>query len=254
MSSTAARTSNEQEFDELRLRIDLAAALRLAARFNWHESVGNHFSVAVSPAGRRFLMNPRWRHFALLKASELLLLDGEDADALQGENPPDPSAWTIHSQLHLKVKHARVVLHLHPPYATAVAALRDPTLLPIDQNTARFHGSIAQDLHYGGIADEASEGARLAHILGDCSVLMMGNHGVLVVGETIAEAFEDLHFLERACQTLILAYSTGQPLQVMTAELAARTARDWKEYWRMPFAHFEELKRMLDLEDPSYAR
>jgi ribulose-5-phosphate 4-epimerase/fuculose-1-phosphate aldolase len=82
---------------------------------------------------------------------------------------------------------------------------------------------------------------------------MMGNHGVLVVAATIPEAFEDLYFLERACQTMILAYSTGQELQVMTPALAARTARDWEEYSGMAFAHFDQLKRVLDSQDPSYA-
>lgn len=149
---------------------------------------------------------------------------------------------------------ARCILHLHPPHATALATLADPTLLPIDQNTARFYGRIAQDLHYGGIADDAVEGLRLAKVLGDRRILMMGNHGVVVVGATIAEAFDDLYFLERACQTLILAWSTGQKLQVMTSALATRTARDWEDYREMPFAHFSELKRILDEQDPSYAQ
>ena len=235
------------------LRVDLAAAFRLAARFNWHESVGNHFSVAISPDGKHFLMNPRWRHFSGIKASDLLMLDAEDQETMQRPDAPDRSAWAIHGQLHARLPQARCILHLHPPYATAMAALADPSLKPIDQNTARFYERIAIDLAFGGIADDAAEGARLAGALGNRRILMMGNHGVLVTGPTIAEAFEDLYFLERACQTLILAYSSGQPLNVMSPALAERTALDWEDYSGMSFAHFDELKRTLDRQDPGYA-
>jgi ribulose-5-phosphate 4-epimerase/fuculose-1-phosphate aldolase len=238
--------------DERALRVDLAAAFRLAAAFDWHESVGNHFSVAVSTEGRHFLMNRRWRHFSMIKASDLQLLDSRDDQTLLRPDAPDPSAWCIHSQLHATIPAARCVLHVHPPYATAVSALADPTLKPIDQNTARYYRRVAVDLQYGGIADDTAEGARLAAALGGHRVLMMGNHGVLVIAPTVAEAFEELYFLERACRTLVLAYSTGQPLNVMPHELAEQTARDWEAYSGMAFAHFEELKRTLDLKDGSY--
>lgn len=238
--------------DERALRIDLAAAFRLAAAFDWHESVGNHFSVAMSADGRHFLMNRRWRHFSMIKASDLQLLDSHDDQTLLRPDAPDPSAWCIHSQLHAKIPAARCVLHVHPPYATAVSALADPTLKPIDQNTARYYRRVAVDLQYGGIADDTAEGARLAAALGGHRVLMMGNHGVLVIAPTVAEAFEELYFLERACRTLVLAYSTGQPLNLMSHELAEQTAKDWEAYSGMAFAHFEELKRTLDLKDGSY--
>jgi ribulose-5-phosphate 4-epimerase/fuculose-1-phosphate aldolase len=239
---------------EWALRVDLAAAFRLAASFNWHEAVGNHFSVAVSGDGRHFLMNPRWRHFSRIKASDLQLFDNQDEQTMQREDAPDPSAWCIHSQLHAKVPHARCVLHVHPPYATALSALKDPTILPIDQNTARFYGRVAQDLAYGGIADDPNEGARLAGVLGRHHTMMMGNHGVLVTAPTVAEAFDELYFLERACQTLMLAFASGQPLNVMSPELAERTARDWQAYSGASLAHFEELKRLLDEQDDSYRR
>ncbi len=238
---------------EGQLRVDLAAAFRMAAGFNWHESVGNHFSVAVSADGKRFLINPRWRHFSSIKASDLLLLDSADHRTPNRPDAPDPSAWSIHSQVHARVPQARCVLHLHPPFATALSALADPTLKPIDQNTARFYGRIAQDMQYGGIADEVNEGKRLAAALDGRRILMMGNHGVLVTASTIPEAFEDLYFLERACRTLILALSTGQDLNVMPPALASRTANDWETYSGMAFAHFDELKRALDSKDPSYA-
>jgi ribulose-5-phosphate 4-epimerase/fuculose-1-phosphate aldolase len=247
------RAASERQAAEWALRVDLAAAFRIVARLDWHESVGNHFSAAVSADGKRFLMNPKWRHFTAIKASELLLLDSEDRNTMQRADAPDASAWAIHGQLHARIPAARCILHLHPPYATALAALADPSLLPIDQNTARFYGQIAHDLDYGGLADSEEEGARLAAVLGEQRILMMGNHGVLVAAATVAEAFEDLYFLERSARTLMLAYATGKPLHVMTPELARRTAEDWKGYAPSAFAHFEALKHQLDAEDSSYA-
>ncbi len=235
------------------LRIDLAAAFRLAAEFNWHESVGNHFSVTVAPGSTTFLMNPRWMHFSRIKASDLLLLDGESPDAMVGPRAPDPSAWAIHSRVHANLPQVRCLLHLHPPYATALATLANPEIKPIDQNTARFYDRIAYDRAYAGIADEKAEGERLARVLGSHSIMIMGNHGVLVAGETVAQTFDDLYFLERACQIMVLAYSTGQDLNVMSHDLATRTANDWKDYSDMSFAHFRELKTLLDRRDPSYA-
>ncbi|MBB3149162.1 ribulose-5-phosphate 4-epimerase/fuculose-1-phosphate aldolase [Phyllobacterium trifolii] len=244
---------NSPDTEERQLRIDLAAAFRLAADFNWHESVGNHFSVTISPGSRKFLMNPRWMHFSRISANDLLLLDADDNIVMEGSSPPDPSAWAIHSRLHARLPHVRCLLHLHPPYSTALASLADPELKPIDQNTARFYNRIAIDTSYGGIADDREEGERLADVLGNGSIMLMGNHGVLVAGESIAQAFDDLYFLERAAQTMILAYSTGQPLNIMVPELAERTARDWENYKGMPVAHLEELKLILDGRDPSYA-
>ena len=233
-------------------RVDLAAAFRLAARMGWHEAVANHFSLAVSPDGKRFLMNPRWRHFSRLKASDLLELDADDRSVMQRPDAPDPSAWAIHGRLHAEVPQARCVLHVHPPYGTAVAALADPRILPIDQNTARYFNRVAIDLAYGGIADSDEEGQRIARCLGTMSRMMMGNHGVLVVAPSVAEAFDDLYYLERACQTLVLAYSTGRPLNVMADDLAERTARDWEDYQGASFAHFAEMKAILDEADPDY--
>ncbi|HUE45194.1 MAG TPA: class II aldolase/adducin family protein, partial [Aestuariivirgaceae bacterium] len=238
---------------EWQMRVDLAAAFRLAAEFNWHEAVANHFSLAVSPDGKTFLMNPRWRHFSRIRGSDLLLLDAEDDAAMAGPDAPDPSAWYIHGRIHRALPQARCILHLHSPYATAISALAEPEIKPIDQNTARYYNRVAYDMNYGGIADSAAEGDRLAAALGNGSTLMMGQHGILVVGKTVADAFDRLYYLERACQTLVLAYSTGQPLNIMSDDLAEATARDWEDYPDMAQAHFDELKQGLDIKDASYA-
>ncbi|KVK53977.1 hypothetical protein BCY90_18780 [Agrobacterium deltaense] len=249
----SAESTGDLSDDELaKLRIDLAAAFRLAADFGWHESVGNHFSAAVSANGKRFLMNPKWRHFGSIKASDLLLLDADDPEVMTGPNAPDLSAWTVHGTIHRQRPSVRVLLHCHPPYSTALSTLQDPSMKPLDNNTARFFGEVSVDLGFGGIADDEEEGSRLARCLGNHKTLMMGNHGVTCTGESVAEAFEDLYFFERAAQTLILAYSTGQPLNVLSDEIAQKTAEGWHAYRGMAQAHFDYLKSRLDCADPSY--
>ena len=245
-------TDMENDIEVQALRIDLAAAFRLTARFGWHESVGNHFSVAVSADGRRFLMNPKWRHFASIRASDLLLLDADDASVMDGPDAPDASAWTIHGTLHRARPDIRVVLHCHPPHATALAALRDPSMPPIDMNTARFFGDLAIDPDCGGIADDVAEGAHIAAAIGTCSTLLMANHGLTCTGATVAQAFEQLYFFEKAAQTVLLALGSGQELAVMSDEVAARTAEGWKAYAGMADAHFAHLKSELDREAPDY--
>ncbi|MGO7540027.1 class II aldolase/adducin family protein [Rhizobium ruizarguesonis] len=234
------------------LRKDLAAAFRICHRFGWSESVGNHFSAAASPSGRTFLLNPRWQHFATIKASDLLLLDADDPNVMNGPTPPDPSAWTVHGTLHRMLPEARVILHCHSPYAVALSCLKDPTMLPLDNNTARFFGRIGYDLEFGGIADAEEEGVRLAQMMEGKSVLVMGNHGVSIAGPTVADAFEDLYFFEKAAQTVILALSTGTPLAVLPDDVAEATAKGWIPYRGMAERHFDYLKSELDKSDPSY--
>ncbi|RBI85920.1 hypothetical protein DRV85_09410 [Rhodosalinus halophilus] len=238
--------------DEAALRIDLAAAFRLACRMGWHESVGNHFSAAVSEDGKRFLLNPKWRHFSAIRASDLLLLDADDPEVMARPDAPDASAWCIHGTVHAMLPEARVLLHCHPVHATALCTLKEPRILPIDQNTARFFGRVAIDTGFGGMADEAEEGRRIAETLRGKSVLLMGNHGVSVAAPSVAAAFEDLYFLEKAAQTLMLAYASGRALNVMPDALAAKTAQDWRDYAGMAEAHFAHWKAVLDREEPDY--
>jgi ribulose-5-phosphate 4-epimerase/fuculose-1-phosphate aldolase len=251
-SVTSGGAGRKGESMEWQLRVDLAAAFRLSADLGWHEAVANHFSLAVSADGKKFLMNPRWRHFARVKASELLLLDSDDKETMSRPDAPDASAWCIHGHLHGALRQARCILHCHPPYATAIASLDDPELKPIEQNTARYYRRCAIDREFGGIADNDEEGRRLVRVIGDKKHVIMGNHGVLVMADTVAEAFDNLYYLERACQTLVLAYSTGQKLKVLSHEIAEATARGWEEYKDAAYAHFDQLKAMLDAKDPSY--
>jgi ribulose-5-phosphate 4-epimerase/fuculose-1-phosphate aldolase len=238
--------------NERQLRVDLAAAFRILYKFDMHESVANHLSAAVSDDGRQFLMNRRWIHFSNVTASNLQLLDSNDESILHSDKAPDISAWHIHSSIHRNCPGARVILHAHPAYATALSTLKDPRILPIDNNTSRFYERVAYDLSFGGIANSEEEGERIAESLQGKSVLMMGNHGITVIGETVAEAFEDLYYLEKACKTMVLAYSSGQSLNILPHELACETAKGWDDFRGASFAHFEQLKAELDANDPSY--
>jgi ribulose-5-phosphate 4-epimerase/fuculose-1-phosphate aldolase len=234
-------------------RVDLAAAFRLAARYDWHEAVANHFSLATSPDGKNFLMNPRWRHFSRIRASELLQLNVDDKSTMNRPDAPDLTAWSLHGRLHAALPHARCIIHLHPPYATAIASLADPEIKPIDQNTARFFNRVAIDNNYGGMANSDDEGDRIARLLGNRSVMMMGNHGVLVAAASVAEAFDLAYYLERSCRNLVLAYQTGQKLHVMTNAVAEKTALEWEADREQFHAHFAEMKAILDAEGADYA-
>lgn len=234
---------------EKQLRIDLAAVFRLLCQMDMHESVANHLSAAVSSDGKKFLMNRRWMHFSNVTASNLQLLDSEDPSIMDTDQAPDASAWAIHGNAHRKFPHARVMLHVHSTYATVLSTLKDPRILPLDNNTARFFNRIAYDTDFGGIATTEAEGQRICDTFAGKKALMMGNHGITVIGETVAEAFESLYYLEKACKTMVLAYSTGQPLNVLSDELAEQTAASWDEFSGAGDAHFEQLKAKLD---PSY--
>ena len=238
-------TVHSATLDPAKLRQDLSAAFRICHQLGWSESVGNHFSAAVSEDGTEFLLNACWQHFATIRPEDLLRIDARNGRVLEGQGRPDASAWCVHGTLHRNKPEAKVALHAHSPYATALACLKDPTVVPIDNNTARFYGRTAYDLDFGGIADAEEEGERLAECLGDKTVLVMGNHGVTIVGETVAAAFEDLYFFEKAAQTLILAQSSGRPLSVLSDAVAQNTADGWEAYAGMADRHFAFLKSQL---------
>lgn len=246
-----ASTQNLTHWPE---RVDLAAAFRWTARLNLHEAVANHFSLAVNDDGSQFLMNPNQRHFARLRASDLLLLDANDPATMQAPDAPDPTAWGLHGSIHRHVPHARCVMHVHSIHATVLACLEDSTLPPIDQNTAAFYGRTVVDDNFSGLAFE-EEGERCARLLSDprVKVMIMGNHGVLVIGDTVADTFNRLYYFERAAETYIRALQTGQPLRVLSPEIAEKTARELEDYPDQAGRHLAELKAILDDEGATYS-
>ena len=235
-------------------RVDMAAAFRWTERLNFHEAVANHFSLAVNDDGTQFLMNPNQMHFARIKASDLLLLDANDPDALNSPDAPDPTAWGLHGAVHRNCPHARCVMHVHSIHATVLASLADSNLPPIDQNTATFFNRYVIDEEYGGLAFE-EEGERCAALFSDPKkkVMIMGNHGVLVIGDTVADTFNRLYYFERSAETYIRALQTGQPLRVLSDEVAEKTALELDDYPDQADKHFSELKAILDEDGSNYA-
>jgi ribulose-5-phosphate 4-epimerase/fuculose-1-phosphate aldolase len=238
----------------LDLRQDLAAAFRWTARLNMHEAVANHFSIAVNPEGTRFLINPNARHFSRITASSLIEIDANDPATMDRPDAPDPTAWGLHGSIHRACPHARCIMHVHSVHATVLASLADSRLPAIDQTSAMFHNRLVVDDHYGGMAF-GDEGARCAALLADPKIttMVMGNHGVLVIGRTVAETFNRLYYFERAAETYIRALQTGQVLRVLPEEVAEKTAREWEAYPGFAEAHLSELRAILDIRDPGYA-
>jgi ribulose-5-phosphate 4-epimerase/fuculose-1-phosphate aldolase len=235
-----------------RARVELAAAFRWFARIGMHEGVANHLSVAVSADGSKFLMNPRGRHFSRVRASELLLLDANDQTTLSRPDAPDPTAWYIHGRLHALLPRAKCIMHLHPKFATALAGINDSTMYPIDQNTMRFYERVATDEAFSGMALANEEGERLAAMLGDKSVLMMCNHGVLVTAPSIALAFDEMYYFERAAEALMTCYASGRKLRIVPDAIARATAQQWLDYSYLAEDHLSEIKAILDREAPDY--
>jgi ribulose-5-phosphate 4-epimerase/fuculose-1-phosphate aldolase len=255
MTVTPASTSATPAAEHRKDRTDLAAAFRWFARLNMHESVANHLSVAVSADGAKFLINPRGRHFSRMCAGDLLLLDANDPATLHRSDAPDPTAWHLHARLHARLPEARCVMHLHPKYATALACLQDPTLYPIDMNTMRFFGRVAADGDFSGMALSDGEGDRVADLMGGGkSVLLMANHGVLVIGATVAAALDELYYFERAAETLLTCYASGRELRVVPDDLAGLTERQWRDYGQLAIDHLDNIKAILDAEEPAYRR
>ncbi len=235
-------------------RVDMAAAFRWAARLNLHEGVANHFSLSVNDDGTRFLMNPNQVHFSRVRASDLILVDACDPGTLNGPDAPDPTAWGLHGGLHRHCPHARCAMHVHSIFATVLASLADSNLPPIDQNCATFFNRYVIDEGYGGLAFE-DEGERCASLLTDPGVktMIMGNHGVMVIGDSVADTFNRLYYFERAAETYIRALQTGRPLRVLSDEVAEKTARELESYPEQDVRHLAELKAILDSEGSDYA-
>jgi ribulose-5-phosphate 4-epimerase/fuculose-1-phosphate aldolase len=242
---------------EQRARADLAACHRLADRFGLNEGIDNHLTLLVPGYSDRFLLAPFGMHWSEVKASDFMVVDF-NGDILRGQGAVEPTALYIHQPVHRLSPQATCVLHTHMPYATALCMLQNPRLEMAVQSALGFYGDIAYDSTYNGLAHDVSEGERLARALGEKSVLMMGNHGVLAVGKTIPLAFERLYFLERAAQAQVLALSTGRALQLIPEPTIKKTVaqflasgavggRDRSEL------HFDALKRVLDRGNSDYA-
>ena len=238
---------------KLEILNDLAAVFRWTAKLNMHEGIANHFSVCLPNSNEDFYVNGSGMHFSTIKASDLILIEQSKIEEMK-KNPDlvDPTAINIHGTIHKKVPHARCILHVHSKYATALSTLKDPTLQPIDQNTMRFYNRVAVFRDFGGLGFE-EESNKMAACIGNNRSMLLANHGILTTGQTVAQAFDELYYFEKACETYITALSTHKELKIVSPEVAEKTAQEWENYSTdMEELHLKVIRSILDNEDPSY--
>ena len=251
MTVKAFAQKDQSQLEHYRERCELACAFRWAVRHDFHEAAANHFSLAVSEDGSQFLINPNGTHFSRVKASNIILCHANDPDTMKRPDAPDPSAWGLHGSLHRNLPHARCILHVHSTYATVLASLQDSLMQPIDQNTARFFNRVVVDEGFGGMAFQ-EEGERVCGLMQDKRIMVMGNHGLMVIAPSVAQAYDEMYYFERAAKNYVLALMTQKPMRVLSDEIAEKTARQWENYPNAAANHFRELIAILDETEPDY--
>ncbi|WP_164661412.1 class II aldolase/adducin family protein [Tropicibacter sp. Alg240-R139] len=229
-------------------RIDLAASLRLAARNGWQRGVDNHFSLSVD--SDHFLVNARGLHWSEVTASNLLLVD-HTGNVVEGAGEIEASAFYIHSHIHRKVPHARCVLHAHPTYSTTLGCIEGGRLENCHQDSLRFLGRVSYDGDFGGSAFDDGEGRRIAATIGTGNIVVMAHHGITVVGETVARAYDDFYNFEAACEYQMIAMASGRPLAILPDDVAKKLAAGMWDERQIDF-HFAAMKRLLDRDEPDY--
>ncbi len=234
-------------------RVDLAASLRMAARFGLEEGICNHFSAMVPGRDDLFLVNPYGLMFREVTASSILVCDF-DGNVVDGEGQPEATAFFIHARLHKRLPRARAAFHTHMPYSTALSMVEGEPLIWAGQTSLKFYGRVAVDEHYNGLALDEAEGDRIAEAMGDADVVFLRNHGVMVTAPTIAMAWDDLYYLERAAEVQVKAMSTGRPFRLISPDLAQKTQDQMRpadeESGRL---HLEAVKRLLMREASEFA-
>ena len=230
-------------------RNDLAAALRLAARFELHEGIDNHFSYMLDDG--TFLVN-RWGvHWSLITAADILRVDLEGS-IVEGHGTVERTAFVIHSAIHRSCAEAKAVLHTHMPFLTAIACT-SAHIEPISQNALRFTGRVRYEDDYAGVASDLKEGDRIASAVRQYPIVVLRHHGVVVTAPTIGLAFDDLYFLERTARVQILAHASGSAPVAIPRGIAETAALQIRQLEAERETHFSALKHLLDAENVSYA-
>ncbi|CAL4075823.1 unnamed protein product, partial [Meganyctiphanes norvegica] len=238
-------------------RLELACAYRGLEVLGLHEGVCNHLT-AMAPAAKGneevMLVFPYGLHWSEVSASNLLGVD-KSGSVLEGDvsQTPELAAACIHLGIRRVRPDAKVIMHTHQPYATALGCLKDSELKMVHQNSTRFYKRIAYDTNYSGLADAIAEGERLGEEIGDADILMMGNHGVVVVAPTIAMAFDHVYYLERAAEVQILAESTGRELTLISDAQSKQSCDTfWQDMQKYADAHFYSMFRRLRKSQPDF--
>src|SRR3984885_6451140 len=238
--------------EQWQARGDLPAPHRLAYMHGFNEGIFNHLTYVVPGDSSRYYQIPFGTHWSEVNASCFMEVGIDDGEVKRGEGDVERSCYCIHAPIHKALPQAKAVFHTHMPYASALTRLEDPRIKEIGQTEAGLMGQIAYDDQYTGPALEPEEGERLAKVIGDKTILFMANHGVTTLGDTVADAYDRLFYLERAAQVQIYAMWTGQPLKQLPAAVVEKTKRDIAGGGRLydgpspAQRHFDALKRILD--------
>ncbi|MBB2754344.1 UNVERIFIED_ORG: ribulose-5-phosphate 4-epimerase/fuculose-1-phosphate aldolase [Rhizobium aethiopicum] len=253
VSSSAGANQPKLETEEIwRARVDLAACFRMAAHYGMEEGICNHFSAVVPGYDDLFLVNPYGYAFSELTASMLLVCDFH-GHVVAGEGKPEATAFYIHARIHKNIPRAKAAFHTHMPYATALSMTEGEPLIFAGQTALKFYGRTAVDANYNGLALDEREGDRIASAIGDADIVFMKHHGVMVCGPTIAEAWDDLYYLERACEVQTLALSTGRKVLPVAPEIAEAAYLQMREGDpESARLHLESIKRTLDRTQPEF--
>jgi ribulose-5-phosphate 4-epimerase/fuculose-1-phosphate aldolase len=211
MNSPSTSVKARASADEWQTRTDLAAAYRLVARYGWDDLVFTHITAKIPNVDNQFLINPYGMLFEEITASSLVKVDAH-GNKLDADNPYpiNPAGFLIHSAIHAARADAKCVLHTHTPNGVAVSAQKNG-LLPISQQSIFVLASLAYH-SYEGVALNDEEKPRLVRDLGDKNFFMLRNHGLLTVGETIADAFLFMYLFEATCMIQLRAQSGGGEL------------------------------------------
>ncbi|MDB5809499.1 MAG: hypothetical protein JWN94_1621 [Betaproteobacteria bacterium] len=240
-----------QAYGEREAREDLVAALRSAERLGLAEGVCNHCSLALPGKPGQFLINPQGLHWSEVTPADLVIVDA-DGKHVSGKHAVEATAFFIHGRLHRASPRANCVLHTHMPYATSLTIIDGGELAWASQNALRFYGRVAYDREYNGLALDDAEGDRMAAKIRDADILFLANHGVIVCGPTVAYAFDDLYYLERACMLQVLAHGNGKPLKIVPDEIASATRAQMDAERQQADLHLAALKRILDRKQPGW--
>jgi ribulose-5-phosphate 4-epimerase/fuculose-1-phosphate aldolase len=234
-------------------RVNLAACYRAVAMFHWDDLIFTHISARVPDTEEdHFLINPFGMLFEEITASSLVKIDLSGKKVLDSPYPINPAGFVIHSAIHAARKDAKCVLHLHCPTGVAVASQQNG-LLPISQQSIVVHASLAYH-NYEGIALNDDEKPRLVRDLGEKHFLILRNHGLLTVGESIADAFVFMYLFESACKIQLLAQGGGTELINVDARIVAGAMAQAKTVMGETGGAFvwPGILRKLDRLDPSY--
>jgi ribulose-5-phosphate 4-epimerase/fuculose-1-phosphate aldolase len=249
-SATAVQYPTQEA--EWRQRVDLAACYRLVSLFGWDDLIFTHISARVPGPEHHFLINPYGLLFEEVTASALVKIDINGRKVVDSPYDVTPAGFTIHTAIHATRADATCVLHLHTRNGVAVAAQAEG-LLPLSQHSIFVLGSLAYH-NYERVALVDDEKPRIARDLGDKHHLILRNHGLLTVGETVADAFLHMYFLETACAIQVLAQAGGGPLIRIDPTIVDGGAAQLRQVTRgaLGALSWPALLRKLDRLDPSY--